>query len=103
MTEALGKIMEGSTGSQWGKYHKKRDNRRRSKQKERNSKGYYSFKGKKSKETYEVRYRMNSQSRSCNRQRGMVRLRHTHRKRSPLGKEFPESSRQLTRMEQAAK
>jgi hypothetical protein len=33
----------------------------------------------------------------------MARLKHTHRKRSPLGKEFPESSRWLTRMEQAAK
>jgi hypothetical protein len=48
MTEAL-----TTSGKSWlevqarsrGKYHKKRDNRSRSKQKEHNSKGYYSFKG----------------------------------------------------------
>jgi hypothetical protein len=33
----------------------------------------------------------------------MAQLKHTHRKRSPLGKEFPEISRRLTGMEQAAK
>jgi hypothetical protein len=68
----LGQTRAGSTGSQWGNSHKKRDNRNRRKQKERNSKGYYSVKGRKSKDNCEVRYRPSSQSRSCGKQSGMA-------------------------------
>jgi hypothetical protein len=68
----LGKIMARRIGSQRGKYHKKRDSRRRNKQKERSSKDYYSFKGRKSNETCEVRYMSSSQSRMCGKQSGMA-------------------------------
>jgi len=99
----LGKIMARSMGSQRGKYHKKRDIKKRSKQKERSSKVSYSFKGRQSKETYEVRCRLSYQSKICGRQSGMARLKHMHKKRNPLGKEFLEISRRLTRMEQVEK
>jgi hypothetical protein len=85
-----GQIMAGSIGPQRRKCHKKRDNRSKSKWKEQSSKGQYSFKGRAIKETCEVRDRQNSQSRIRERQRGMARLKHMQRKRSPLGKEFPE-------------
>jgi hypothetical protein len=95
--------MAGSTGPQQRKFHKKRDNKSKRKQKEQSSKGQYSFKGRVIKETCEVRDRHNSQSKIHGRKRGMARLKHTQRKRSPLGKEFLKSLRRLTRMEQATK
>jgi hypothetical protein len=67
-----GKTMTGRMGSQWGKVNKKRDNRNRRKQKEHNSRGYHSFKGRESKNTCEVRYRLSNQNRSCGRQSGMA-------------------------------
>jgi hypothetical protein len=78
------------------------------KQKECNNKGYYSSKGRESKNTYEGRYRPSNQNRSCDMKSEMARcdmksemarLKQMQRKRNPLGKEVLNSSRWLTRME----
>jgi len=99
----LKQIMAGSIGLQQRKCHKKRDSRRKNKQKNHSSEGQYSFKDRVIKETCEVRDRHNSQIRIYGRKREMARLKHMQRKRIPLRKEFPESSRRLTRMEQVEK
>jgi hypothetical protein len=98
-----GKTMIGRTSSQQGTINKKRDNRNSRKQKEHNCRGYHRYKGRERKNPCEVRYRLSIQQRSCDRPSGMVRMKRTHRKRNPLGKEVLNSPRRVSRMEQATK
>jgi hypothetical protein len=95
--------MIGRTSSQQEKLNKRNDNRNSRKQKERNNRDYHRYKDRERKNPCEVRYRMNNQQRSCDRPSGMVRMKRTHRKRNPLGKEVPNSPRRVSRMEQATK
>jgi hypothetical protein len=98
-----GQAMIGRTRSQQEKINKRKDNRNSHKQKERNNRGYHRYKGRERKNPCEVRYRLSNQQRSCDRPSGMVRMKRTHRKRNPLGKEVPNSPRRVSRMEQATK
>jgi hypothetical protein len=98
-----GQPMIGRTRSQLEKINKRKDNMNSHKHKERNCKGYHKYKGKERKNPYEERYRLSNQQRSCDRPNGMLRMKRTHRKRNPLGKEVLNSPQRVSRMEQAEK
>jgi hypothetical protein len=95
--------MIGRMISQRGKVNKKRDKMNRCKQKECNSRDYQSFKVRESKNTCEVRYKPSNQKRSWERKSRMDRMKQMNRKRNPLGKEVPKSSRRVTKIEQEVK
>jgi hypothetical protein len=98
-----GQAMIGRTRSQQEKINKRKDNRNNHKQKEHNCRGYHRYKVWERKNPCEVRYRLSNQQRSCDRPSGMVRMKQTHKKRNPLGKEVSNSSRRVSRMEKVTK
>jgi hypothetical protein len=93
----------GGTGTQKRDHYKKKSCRQGYNQKGLASGERYSLKLRSVKGRRRVRYQEKGLSRESGRNRGMARMKHTQRKRSPQGKEIPESSRRLTRIEQAAR
>jgi hypothetical protein len=81
--------MIGRKRLQLEKINKRKDNRNRCKQKEHNCRGYHKYNGMERKNPCEVRYNLSNQQRSRDRPNRMVRIKYTHRKRNPLGKEVP--------------
>jgi hypothetical protein len=95
--------MIGRTSPQQGKLNKRRNNRNRCKQEEHNCRGYHRYKGRERRNPCVDRNRPRIQQRSCHRLDRMVRMKRTHNKRNPLGKETTNCLWRVSRMEQATK
>jgi hypothetical protein len=83
------------TRSQQEEINKRKENRSSCKQKEHNC--------RERKNPCEVRHSLSNQQRSCDRPKGMVRMKRMHRKKNHLGKEVLNSPRWVSRMVQAEK
>jgi hypothetical protein len=92
-----GQTMIARMSPQLGKSHKRRSTRNRYRQEKRNCRSYHKNKG------CVDRNRRRNQGKNYHKPVGMVRMKRTHSKRSPQGKEPLTSPRRITRMEQAAR